>query len=65
MNAYDVFQWFAAGFGNAVKIQDPLTSPVNTPFMGSIMALVVQIFFCYRIFIINRSAWWWCLIIGA
>ncbi|KAG6910311.1 hypothetical protein DXG01_011708 [Tephrocybe rancida] len=57
--------WFAAGFGNLARIQNPLTSPINTPFMGSIMALVVQLFFCYRIFIINRSAWWWCLLIGA
>ncbi|KAG6854552.1 hypothetical protein C0991_004888 [Blastosporella zonata] len=65
MNASDVFQWFAPGFGNLANVKNPLTSPVNTPVMGSIMALVVQIFFCYRISVINREAWWWCLFIGA
>ncbi|KAG6910308.1 hypothetical protein DXG01_011705 [Tephrocybe rancida] len=55
----------ARGFGNVLNFADPRLSPFYTPMMGSIMALVVQLFFCYRIWVINRAIWWWCLLIAA
>ncbi|KAF5386559.1 hypothetical protein D9615_001588 [Tricholomella constricta] len=65
LNGVDMYHWFAKGFGNVLNFADPRLSPFYTPMMGSIMALVVQLFFCYRIWVINRSFWWWCLLIAA
>jgi len=65
MNGVDAFQWFASGFGDLLVITKPGISAIYTPLMGSIIALVVQFFFCYRIFLIKRSAWWLCCIIAA
>ncbi|KAF5386679.1 hypothetical protein D9615_001592 [Tricholomella constricta] len=65
LNGVDIFEWYAAGFGNLAGIANPRLSTIYTPIMGSVMALVVQAFFCYRIWVINRSSWWWCLLIAA
>ncbi|KIK52371.1 hypothetical protein GYMLUDRAFT_180216, partial [Collybiopsis luxurians FD-317 M1] len=43
------FRWFAAGFGNMLVVAKPGLGPLCVPIMGSIMALTVQVFFCYRI----------------
>ncbi|KAJ7487773.1 hypothetical protein FB451DRAFT_1528369, partial [Mycena latifolia] len=56
LNGYDVFNWFAAGFGDIINFGKPGVSPYYTPIMGSVMAMVVQWFFCYRIYIIKREA---------
>ncbi|KAJ7839552.1 hypothetical protein B0H14DRAFT_695009 [Mycena olivaceomarginata] len=56
LNGVDVYHWFAEGFGNILEFAKPLISPAYTPIMGSVMALVVQLFFCYRIYIIKREA---------
>ncbi|KAF8904510.1 hypothetical protein CPB85DRAFT_1317296 [Mucidula mucida] len=58
MNGADAFNSFARGFGNLLVAGDPGISPVYTPIMGSIIAFVVQMFFCYRIYIIRNTAWW-------
>ncbi|RDB21486.1 hypothetical protein Hypma_011894 [Hypsizygus marmoreus] len=65
LNAVDIFDWFGTGFGDIQNLADPGVGPIYTPIMGSIMALVVEIFFCYRIWVINRKAWWWSLVIAA
>ncbi|KAF7323865.1 hypothetical protein MKEN_00607900 [Mycena kentingensis (nom. inval.)] len=57
LNGYDVYTWFAAGFGDMIKFMNPLVSPVYTPIFGGFIALIVQSFFCYRIYIIKRAAW--------
>ncbi|KAF8897958.1 hypothetical protein CPB85DRAFT_192505 [Mucidula mucida] len=64
MNGVDVFNGFARGFGDMTIIGNPGISPIYTPVMGSIIAFVVQLFFCYRIFVIRRSAWWLCVLIA-
>ncbi|KAF9018690.1 hypothetical protein BDZ89DRAFT_959871, partial [Hymenopellis radicata] len=64
MNGVDVFNGFARGFGDMAIIGNPGISPVYTPVMGSIIAFVVQMFFCYRILVIRRSAWWLCVLIA-
>ncbi|KAJ7910605.1 hypothetical protein B0H13DRAFT_2011578 [Mycena leptocephala] len=56
LNGVDVYHWFAEGFGDILEFAKPLISPAYTPIMGSVMALVVQTFFCYRIYIIKREA---------
>ncbi|KAJ7060865.1 hypothetical protein C8F01DRAFT_176014 [Mycena amicta] len=63
LNGYDMYYWFADGFGDIVRFGKPHVSPFYTPILGSVMALVVQTFFCYRIYIIKRDAWWFCVFI--
>lgn len=57
MTGVDAFRWFATGFGNILEVAKPGLGPVNTPIMGAIMALVVQTFFCYRIWVLKKAAW--------
>ncbi|KAJ7058558.1 hypothetical protein C8F01DRAFT_1148552 [Mycena amicta] len=57
LNAIDVQFWYAEGFGNIVSFADPRNGRFYTPIMGSFIAFLVQAFFCYRIFIIKRTAW--------
>ncbi|KAJ6571722.1 hypothetical protein B0H19DRAFT_1130882 [Mycena capillaripes] len=64
LNGVDVYHWFAEGFGNLLEFSKPLISPAYTPIMGSLMALVVQCFFCYRIYIIKREALFLCIFIA-
>ncbi|KAJ7145318.1 hypothetical protein C8R43DRAFT_1108565 [Mycena crocata] len=64
LNGVDIYYWFAAGFGDIVGFAKPRISPAYTPIMGSVMALVVQFFFCYRIYIIKREALYFCIFIA-
>ncbi|KAJ7719330.1 hypothetical protein B0H14DRAFT_3629271 [Mycena olivaceomarginata] len=65
LNAADAHYWFAAGFGDIVKFGQARFSPFYTPFMGSIITLAVQLFFCYRISVFRSSAMWWSFLIAA
>ncbi|KAJ7432831.1 hypothetical protein B0H11DRAFT_2297150 [Mycena galericulata] len=64
LNGVDVYYWFAVGFGDILRFSKPGFSAWYTPLMGSVMALVVQIFFCYRIYIIRRATLWLCILIA-
>jgi hypothetical protein len=64
LNAVDVYDWFINGFGNLSEFTMPGLSPIYTPIMVSVLALMVQYFFCYRIYVIRKSAWLWCCFIG-
>ncbi|KAJ6571731.1 hypothetical protein B0H19DRAFT_1255670 [Mycena capillaripes] len=56
LNAADVYFWYASGFGNLIQFSQAHISPFYTPIGGSILALIIQLFFCYRIWIIKKSA---------
>ncbi|KAJ7151162.1 hypothetical protein C8R46DRAFT_494782 [Mycena filopes] len=64
LNGVDMFNWFAAGFGNVLVFAQPGISPAYTPIMGGLMAWLVQWFFCYRIYIIKRQALPLCIFIA-
>lgn len=52
---YDAFQWFAYGFGNMIALSKPFTSSIDAPIMDGILALVVQLFFSWRIYKLGKS----------
>ncbi|KAJ7145336.1 hypothetical protein C8R43DRAFT_1012375 [Mycena crocata] len=56
LNAADVYFWYASGFGNLIQFSQAHISPFYTPILGSLIALVIQLFFCYRIWIIKSQA---------
>jgi hypothetical protein len=61
----DVYYWFMAGFGDLQGIvTDTRFAPIDLPMMGGIIALIVQLFFCYRIYTLNKRLLWFCTVIA-
>ncbi|KAJ7854068.1 hypothetical protein B0H14DRAFT_3449855 [Mycena olivaceomarginata] len=65
LNAADAHYWYGAHFGDIAAFAQPGFSPFYTPLMGSLIALAVQLFFCYRISVFgsstSASAMWWAV----
>lgn len=61
ITAANVFFWFASGYGNMDHLGNTYFSPLDTPFLCGIVAAVVQCFFAYRIYNLQRSYWWICI----
>ena len=53
----DALQWFAFGFGNVKALSKPVTSSVDAPIMDGLVALVVQLFFSWRIRVCSLMNW--------
>ncbi|KAJ6562535.1 hypothetical protein B0H19DRAFT_846099, partial [Mycena capillaripes] len=49
LNAADVQFWFGTHFGDIESFLHPRHLWFYTPIMGSVIATLVQLFFCYRI----------------
>ncbi|KAI0063776.1 hypothetical protein BV25DRAFT_1899023 [Artomyces pyxidatus] len=60
----DLGYWLAAGFGDYPRLAKPFLSVFDTPVLSSIVSCIVQVFFCYRIWILKKSLLWLCIIIG-
>jgi hypothetical protein len=58
MTLYDMFRWFGSGYGNIIELGKIQLSAVDTPMLGAFIAAAVQMFYCYRIYTINKKAWW-------
>jgi hypothetical protein len=54
-NGADVFHWYAAGYGNLEMLNEVNFSPFDTPMLGAIVAFIVQLFFSYRIWTLQKS----------
>jgi hypothetical protein len=60
----DLFYWFASGYGDAYHLASPFASPFDIPILESTVALIVQFFYSYRIWVLsNKRSWWLCLLI--
>ncbi|KAH9039086.1 hypothetical protein EDB85DRAFT_2183929 [Lactarius pseudohatsudake] len=60
----DLYYWFVSGFGNMGHLTAPYESPFDVPIIGAIVALIVEFFFVYRIWVLSRrSSWFLCLLI--
>jgi len=59
----DVHYWFLAGFGDVERLKSSHYAPVDIAIMDAIISLIVQEYFCYRIWTLNRKSWF-CLIIA-
>ena len=64
MTLSDMFQWFGSGYGNLIKLGDIQLSGIDTPMLGAFVAAAVQMFYCYRIYTINKKAWWVSVIVA-
>jgi hypothetical protein len=54
ISAADMYYWFAAGFGNMERLGNVHFSPFDTPLLCGIIAGIVQCFFAYRIWTLQR-----------
>ncbi|KAI9456832.1 hypothetical protein BJY52DRAFT_1274837 [Lactarius psammicola] len=60
----DVYYWFIAGFGDMERLKSSHYAPIDIAIIHAIIALIVQEYFCYRIWTLNRRSSWFCLIIA-
>jgi len=67
LTASDVYFWFIEGFGDVERLKDSHFAPIDIAIMDAIISLVVQEYFCYRIWTLNnkrKSMAWFCLFIA-
>ncbi|KAJ7464272.1 hypothetical protein B0H11DRAFT_2309443 [Mycena galericulata] len=57
LNISDMYYWFGSGFGDSARLVNFRYSSIYAPILSPLVSTLVQVFFCYRIFIIKRSAW--------
>lgn len=62
---WDGFEWFVLGWGNAERLLIPFSAPVNSPLFDAVTALLVQGYYCWRIYILSRVKWWPALLLLA
>jgi hypothetical protein len=64
LTAADLHYWFIQGFGNVERLKDSHYAPIDIAIMHSIISLIVQEYFCYRIWTLNKRLSWLCVIIA-
>ncbi|KAF8273647.1 hypothetical protein EI94DRAFT_1795053 [Lactarius quietus] len=60
----DIYYWFIAGFGNVERLRRSHFGPIDVPIINAIISLIVQGYFCYRIWVLNKRSSWICWIIA-
>lgn len=50
----DAFFWFAYNFGDTDKIYELHSSGIDIPLLDAVMALTVQLVYCWRIWVLSR-----------
>ncbi|CAK5272697.1 unnamed protein product [Mycena citricolor] len=51
----DAFHWFVFGFGNMIQLNDTFLNSWDVPMLDGIISLIVQLFYCWRIYILRGS----------
>ncbi|KAK7062336.1 hypothetical protein R3P38DRAFT_694481 [Favolaschia claudopus] len=64
LNASDIVFWYATSYGNLTAFPGGRYSKFYGPIMSSLVPMVVQLCFCYRIFILRRTVWPLCILIA-
>ncbi|KAH9987449.1 hypothetical protein BJV74DRAFT_885568 [Russula compacta] len=60
----DAYYWFMAGFGNLGHLRKSNFAPIDSPTIDAFISLIVQGFFCYRIWTLNNRTLWLPLLIA-
>jgi hypothetical protein len=64
LTGLDVHHWFIAGFNNLGNLERPWFTPIDLPIILGVNALIVHMFFCSRIWILDRRLRWLCIVIA-
>ncbi|KAJ7078541.1 hypothetical protein B0H15DRAFT_954439 [Mycena belliarum] len=59
----DSYHWFAAGYGNIASLNDIWLSAFDTRMIGAFLAAIVQCFYCYRLWKLNKYAIPVCIVV--
>ena len=51
----DAFHWFVFGFGNMNRLDDTFLNSWDVVLIDSVVALIVQSFYCWRIYLLQES----------
>ncbi|KAJ7486674.1 hypothetical protein FB451DRAFT_1553926 [Mycena latifolia] len=51
----DAFHWFVYGFGNMAQLDETFLNSWDVPFLDSVISLVVQAFYCWRIYFLRKG----------
>ncbi|KAJ7664422.1 hypothetical protein DFH06DRAFT_1323969 [Mycena polygramma] len=51
----DAFHWFVFGFGNVDQLDDTFLNSWDVPLLDAVVALIVQAFYCWRIYVLRKS----------
>jgi hypothetical protein len=51
----DVYYWFIAGFGNVERLGHSHFAPIDIALVSAVIPLVVQGYFCYRIWVLKNK----------
>jgi hypothetical protein len=51
----DVYYWFIAGFGDVERLGHSHFAPIDLALLGAFISLVVQGYFCYRIWVLKNK----------
>ncbi|KAH9019179.1 hypothetical protein EDB85DRAFT_2279139 [Lactarius pseudohatsudake] len=49
----DIYYWFVAGFGDVERLGNSHFTPIDIPVIAAVILLIVQGYFCYRIWTLN------------
>ncbi|KAH9041923.1 hypothetical protein EDB84DRAFT_1414771 [Lactarius hengduanensis] len=60
----DIYYWFVAGFGDVERLGNSHFTPIDIPVIAAVISLIVQGYFCYRIWTLNDRSSWICWIIA-
>ncbi|KAJ7914767.1 hypothetical protein B0H13DRAFT_2324953 [Mycena leptocephala] len=51
----DAFHWFVYGFGNPIQLDEPFLNSLDVPILDSVISLIVQAFYCWRIYFLRKG----------
>jgi len=64
LSGADVFYWFGSGYGDVARLASPYASTFDIPIIESMVSVMVQCFYAYRLWVLsNKQSWWFCLLI--
>jgi hypothetical protein len=53
----DAMRWYAIGYGDLLALIRPEFSTIDAPILDALIAIIVQLTFCWRIMVLSKS-WW-------
>jgi hypothetical protein len=60
----DLFYWFVSGYGDVPRLSTFFAASFDVPITESVVSLVVQYFYAYRIWVLSaKQYWWFCMLI--
>ena len=63
LTGIDIYSWFAVGFGDIERLGKSHFSLIDGMVMNAPISLIVQGFYCYRIWTLNKRWLWLCVVI--